>query len=84
MNYKEALARTITLNKYAAEFNLAKIKYIVVPLNVEEMELFLDDYSRKVDAHSEPDCKNYCSDGNYVVYRMDLHSNIIKNLSASQ
>ena len=84
MNYNEALSRTITLNKYAAEFNLGKIKYIVVPFMEEEMKLFLDDYSKKEDSQPEPDCKAYSSDGNFVVYRMDIDSSVLKDSAKHQ
>jgi len=74
MNYKEALARTIKLQQYAAEFNHNDAKYIVVPADYKEMETFLHDYNNRSDLQQEINCSEYCSDGIFSVYRIDQFS----------
>jgi len=72
MNYQEALARTLKLQQYAAEFNHKDVKYIVVPADYKEMETFLNDYGRGLsDQQQEINCSDYCSDGIFSVYRID-------------
>jgi len=68
MNYKEALARTLKLQEYAAEYNHKDIQYIVVPAAYQEMEKFLKDYKD----HKDPDCRQYSVDGNFSVYRTEI------------
>lgn len=71
MNYKEALVRTEKLNQYAKEFNLGNILYIVVPADHQEMQLFLVDYYKYVSSQTELNCKEYSSEGDFLVYRID-------------
>lgn len=74
MNYHEALARTLKLQQYAAEFNHKDVKYIVVPADYKEMETFLYDYGNQSDQQQEINCIEYCSEGIFSVYRIDESS----------
>ena len=81
MNYKEAIARTVKLQEYAAEFNHKDILYIVVPADYQEMKLFLEDYHKPLNNKEKPDCKKYSSDGNFSIYRVDADSKVFSGVN---
>jgi hypothetical protein len=74
MTYQEALARTVKLTGYAKEYNHTDVEYSVVPSNYKEMEAFLNDYYELAEKQTEFNCKKYCSDENFSVYRIDESS----------
>ncbi|MDF2932116.1 MAG: hypothetical protein K0R36_1447 [Chryseobacterium sp.] len=82
MNYEEALSRVEKLQKYADEYQ-HDAKYIIVPAAKEEMEKYLNDYRNISDRSNLLNCTEYCSDGNFLVYRIDISSGQKKNKKTS-
>lgn len=73
MNYEEALSRVEKLQKYADEYQ-HNAKYIIVPAAKKEMEKYLNDYRNTSEKGNLLSSKEYCSDGNFLVYRIDVIS----------
>ncbi|MCU7616272.1 hypothetical protein NZ698_03615 [Chryseobacterium sp. PBS4-4] len=71
MNYKDAVIRAKKLNEYAKEFRHENVQYIIVPADHQEMQTFLNDFYRSHNEQSELNCEEYCTNGSYLVYRID-------------
>lgn len=72
MTYQEALSRVQRLQEYSVEFN-RDLFYIVVPANYSEMEKFLKEYEQPSHRKTDLDCRAYCTDENFSVYRFDVN-----------